>query len=250
MVADNDQALGQGSVTPDSVREPAQLHADVAQLLLDQTNGLLIQRSATGDQTGKGQLYYTAHLKTYLPVEKLQPVDRGVVVSREYRMADCVNPPVVPAGDQTTEQEREKTCPTVTQARVGDVISVKLNIVVPHSLYYVVVEDPLPAGTEAVDTSLLTTSGLAQGPQMQKTPDQSAKSPSSWDWWWTPTHTELRDEKVAMFATSLAPGAYQFTYQIRASVPGQFLTLPPTGYEMYFPEVWGRGAGSLFTVTE
>lgn len=246
----NDQALGQGSVTPDSVREPAQLHADVAQLLLDQTNGLLIQRSATGDQTGKGQLYYTAHLKTYLPVEKLQPVDRGVVVSREYRMADCVNPPVVPAGDQTTEQEREKTCPTVTQARVGDVISVKLNIVVPHSLYYVVVEDPLPAGTEAVDTSLLTTSTTAQGPQMQKTPDQSNKSPYSWDGWWTPTHTELRDEKVAMFATSLAPGAYQFTYQIRASVPGQFLTLPPTGYEMYFPEVWGRGAGSLFTVTE
>ena len=53
-----------------------------------------------------------------------------------------------------------------------------------------------------------------------------------------------------MFATSLEPGTYEFTYSIRASLPGTFLTLPVTAYQMYFPEVWGRGAGSVFTVTE
>ncbi len=246
----NDEALGQGTVTPDRVGEPAQLQAGVASLLLDQTNALLFERNATDGQTGAGQLYYTVHLKSYLPVDQLQPLERGVAVSREYRMADCVNPPLLPAGDERTKQEREQACPTVSQARVGDVLEVKLNIVVPHSLYYVVIEDPLPAGTEAVDTSLRTTSALAQGPQMEKLPVEPGQGRSAWDWWWTPTHSELRDEKVALFATSLAPGAYEFSYQIRASVPGQFLTLPPTGYEMYFPEVWGRGAGSLFRVTE
>ena len=53
-----------------------------------------------------------------------------------------------------------------------------------------------------------------------------------------------------LFETHLAPGTYEFTYQIRASLPGEFLTLPPTAYQMYFPEVWGRGAGSVFKITE
>ncbi|MCP6756481.1 hypothetical protein NL533_33140, partial [Klebsiella pneumoniae] len=67
-------------------------------------------------------------------------------------------------------------------------------------------------------------------------------------WWWTPTHVDLRDEKVAMFATTLDPGTYEFTYSIRASLPGAFLVLPVTASQMYFPEVWGRGAGSAFVV--
>ena len=69
-------------------------------------------------------------------------------------------------------------------------------------------------------------------------------------WWWTPTHVDLRDEKAVLFATSLDPGTYQFTYSIRASLPGTFLILPVTASQMYFPEVWGRGAGGEFVVTE
>ena len=64
-----------------------------------------------------------------------------------------------------------------------------------------------------------------------------------------PTHTELRDKKVALFATWLPRGTYQYTYQMRASVPGRFLTLPAIAYQMYFPEVWGRSDGGAFTIT-
>jgi len=109
------------------------------------------------------------------------------------------------------------------------------------------VEDPLPAGTEALDTSLRTTSQTVQGPQVEK---EGQPGESGYGWWWTPTHVELRDEKTVMFATNLEPGTYEFTYSIRASLPGTFLTLPVTAYQMYFPEVWGRGAGSTFEVTE
>ena len=49
----------------------------------------MIQPHQRGGQTGKGQLYYTAHLKTYLPVEKVAPLNRGVIISRDYRLADC-----------------------------------------------------------------------------------------------------------------------------------------------------------------
>ncbi len=233
----NGGTLGEGAVKPATVGDVTTLRADIAQLLLDQTNGLVLSRSA-----GPGQLYYTAHLKTYLPVPDITPRSRGLTVSREYRLADCLA-----AQKQAGAKDPEAACPPVDSARVGDVLRVKVTVIVPHSSYYVVTEDPLPAGLEPVDTSLRITSQTAEGPGM----GEESEGENAWyDWWWTPTHVELRDEKAVLFATYLDPGTYEFTYQARASLPGTFLTLPTTTYQMYFPEVWGRGAGGVFTVTE
>lgn len=234
-VALNGEAFGEGTVTPATVGDVTTLRADIARLLLDQTNGLVLSRSA-----GPGQLYYTAHLKTYMPVPDIAPRSRGLTVSREYRLADCLA-----AQKQAGAKDPEAACPPVSSARVGDVLSVKVTLIAPHSSYYVVTEDPLPAGLEPVDTSLRITSQTAEGPGVEATGGSVRPY-----WWWNPTHVELRDEKAVLFATYLAPGTYEFTYQARASLPGVFLTLPANAYQMYFPEVWGRGAGSVFTVTE
>ena len=250
----NDALMGQGQVKPATVGEVTTLQADIAKLLADQTNALLIQRGQAADQTGKGQLYYTTHLKTYEPVAQVEPLDRGVIVSREYRLADCGLPSAdgLPQPKPGEKSSAQAECPPITGAKVGDVIDVRLNIVAPQQLYYLIVEDPLPAGTEAIDTSLRTTSSTAQGPEVQqvKPGAQGQAAAKDWRWnnWWTPTHVDLRDEKTALFATWLEPGSYEFRYQIRASLPGEFLTLPPTAYQMYHPEVWGRGAGGTFTV--
>jgi len=50
--------------------------------------------------------------------------------------------------------------------------------------------------------------------------------------------------------TRLPRRSYEYTYQIRASLPGRFLVVPTTGYGMYFPQVWGRSDEGVFTVTE
>jgi hypothetical protein len=223
----NDALLGEGVVTPETVGETTRLQAEMAELLLDGVNVVAIERS-----DGPGRLYYSAYLRTYLPVEEVDPASRGLTVSRSYRLADC-------------DQPEGEACPAVTTAQVGDVLEVVVDIITPNTLYYVVVEDPLPAGLEALDTSLKTTTATAEGPGMEEVEDEARPG-----WWWTPTDVDMRDEKTAFFATTLAPGSYRFTYQVRATLPGEFLTLPPTGYQMYFPEVWGRGAGSTFTVTE
>jgi alpha-2-macroglobulin len=236
----NNAPLGNGTVTPENVQEVVQLHADITQLLVDQTNSLVLARASGAGQTGDGQMYYTAYLRTYQPVDKVEPESRGLSVNRTYQMAECV-------AEQKTALELKTECPVVMKAKVGDVLQATVTVVVPNTSYYVIVEDPLPAGTEAVDTGLLTTSQAAQGPAMEQQPD---KQQGSAGWWWTPTHVELRDEKAVMFATMLEPGTYQFTYQVRASLPGTFYTLPSNAYQMYFPEVWGRGAGSVFTVTQ
>jgi len=243
----NGQSFGAGRVEPQNVGQATSLQADIGKLLARETNRLLLQRSTGPTQSGKGQMYYSTYLKSYEPVEQVEPLDRGIAVTREYRLADCGLPPPDPSQAGASQE-----CPPITSAKVGDVIEVRLTLVVPDTMLYLAVEDPLPAGVEAIDTSLRTTSRTAQGPGMQQVKQGAAGQGGDWrwNWWWSPTHTELRDEKVALFATTLDPGTYQFSYQVRASLPGRFLTLPPSAYEMYSPEVWGRGAGGAFTVTD
>ena len=226
----NDEALKQGVIDQTNLDEQVKLQVEIADLFLDTANALTFERSAAGDQTGDGRLYYSAHLNYYLPIEDLVPLDRGIVVSREYRLYD--------------DPEA-----SISEAKVGDVIQVRLTIIAPSDLHYLILEDPLPAGCEAVDTSLEITSITMESPSLERT--DKAQGPW-WKWWWygwwSPTHTELRDEKVALFATYLARGTYQYSYLMRASLPGQFNVIPTTAYEMYFPEVYGRSAGESFTI--
>ena len=67
------------------------------------------------------------------------------------------------------------------------------------------------------------------------------------DWWWF-SHSEIRDEKVALVAAYLPHGTYEYSYIMRASVPGEYNVIPATAYEMYFPEVLGRSDGGRFVV--
>jgi uncharacterized protein YfaS (alpha-2-macroglobulin family) len=223
----NDQALGNGAVTPANVDEATVLRTAIGDLLANQINTLMIQR------TPGPNLYYSANLRTFLPVADLEPVSRGLSIARRYSLN----------GDESHTE--------ITTANVGDVIDVELTIVVPTTMHYLLVEDPIPAGTEPVDTSFATTSQSASGPEVEKQPegDQQPGSEPVPYWWWLPTSFELKDDQVAMFATELLPGSYTFRYQLRASVAGEFNVLPPRGEMMYFPEVFGHGAGSTFTVT-
>ncbi|MFN8502289.1 Ig-like domain-containing protein [Kouleothrix sp.] len=233
----NAQQAG-GHIGPNDAQTPVVLRTRVANLLSEGGNRLTIGRGAGG-----GQLYYTAHLRAFLPVEQTQALDRGVSVRRRYTLASCQDGP---------------KCPELREARVGDVIRVELEIVAPNDLYYLQVEDPLPAGAEAVDTSLATTSLLAQPPQTtgnlpiaEAAPGQTAIVDSPWPWWWRwYSHSELRDEKLALFADALPRGAYLYSYTIRAAQAGEFRVIPTTAREQYFPEVYGRADGQILRITE
>jgi uncharacterized protein YfaS (alpha-2-macroglobulin family) len=171
-------------------------------------------------------------------VEEIEPLNRGVIVSRQYTRADCV-----PAEDEP--------CREVSEAQVGDVIQVKLTIIAPHDLYYVVVEDMLPAGAEAIDTSLDTTSLLERSPALRRQVDRGGFWYDFYWWWWNwYSRSELRDEKVVLFADVLAAGTYEYTYTFRAVLPGEYQVIPTFANEFYFPEVFGRGEGELFVIGE
>ncbi|NLF00792.1 MAG: alpha-2-macroglobulin, partial [Anaerolineales bacterium] len=237
-VALNERTLTEGSVSAENVDQPVQLSVAIADLLAGASNRLAFERGP-----GEGRLYYTAHLNVYLPVEEIEPLDRGVIVSRQY----CQPSSAEGADDDTAPTETR--CEPISEAGVSDVVEVRLTIIAPHDLYYVVVEDPLPAGGEAIDTSLATTSVLEQEAMLMRAADEEWSWLNRWWWRWY-SRSEMRDDRVVLFADYLPAGTYEYTYTFRATQAGEYRVIPTTAREFYFPEVFGRGAGSLFSVHE
>jgi hypothetical protein len=234
----------EGEVSEATIDEGQQLQIAIAQLLVDEGNRLIIEREPGDmvDQTGEGQLYYTAHLRYFLPVEQVQALDRGITVLRQYTSVNDTDNTLGKVSDRSP----------LDQAQVGDLIRVKLTLIAPSDLHYVVVEDPLPAGCEAVDLGLKTTSVVGERPSLRNVTAERENvwfRRFGWGWWWF-SHSEMRDEKVVLFATYLPRGTYEYTYVMRASVPGTYHVIPGTAYQMYFPEVFGRSDGGTFTVNE
>ncbi len=230
----NDQDIASGRV--DSAKlESVKLNIAVADLLnASRSNRLTIARGdpQDGGSRGQGRLYYTAHLRVFLPVEDIKPVSRGITVNRRYTLASCTD---------------GIKCPEVREARLGDVIRVDLTIIAPNDLYYVVLEDPLPAGGEAIDTGLATTSLLEQGPQLTRE-GRGGKRSYYWWWWHWYSRAETRDEKVVLFADYLTKGTYEFSYTFRTTLPGDYKVIPAVAREFYFPEVFGRSDGRLLSI--
>jgi uncharacterized protein YfaS (alpha-2-macroglobulin family) len=219
-VALNGDQLGGGQANQQNLRQPIDLQVDVSQLLTDTANRLAFARDG-----GPGNLYYTAYLNVDLPVDQIQPLDRGVSVSRSYYRLD----------------DLEKS---VSQAKVGELLLARVTVVAPNALHYLIVDDPLAAGMEAVDQSLNTSPQSVEVPQQYSWNDIFMRG---WGWWFF-THIQQKDEKVVLSASYLPAGTYIYTYLVRLSTPGQYNLIPTTAQEFYFPDVYGRGAGAQFTV--
>jgi uncharacterized protein YfaS (alpha-2-macroglobulin family) len=213
----NGDVLEQGNATKENLTNTVKLQVELKDLLEDEINYLVFTRGE-----GEGNLYYTAYMSTSLPVESIQPLDQGVSLSREYFTLDDPKHPI-------TEIER------------GELVRVRLTVVVPAAVHYIVIDDPLPAGLEAVDASLNTSMEV---PSSYTREDYDERG---WGWWYF-YNQEIRDEKVTLSTDYLPAGTYVYTYLARASTAGTFKVIPPTASEFYFPDVGGRGAGSVFVV--
>ena len=216
----NGKTLGQGQVTKDNLRTSQTLQVAVKDLLAGEANRLVFARDGNA-----GALYYTTHLTVNLPAGQVKALDQGILLTRRYYALSDLKTPV-------------------TKASLGQELQVVLTVVAPKGLSYVVVDDPLPAGLEGIDTSLKSSPSNDIPPDY----DWTRLGQDGWGWWYFP-HAELRDEKVVLSADYLPGGTYTYTYRVRAMTAGVFQVIPPTAQEFYFPEVYGRGDGSTFTVT-
>ena len=210
-----------GIASDATVRNSEFVFIDIDELEQGEANRLVFTRTGSND----GNLYYTTYLTAQLPIPDLEPISNGITITRTYSLAE--DPDNTP----------------ITSANVGDIIEVRLNIIVPDSLHYVEVYDPLPAGAEGIDPNLTTSAQIGTRPSINRTNPLRY----GWGWWWF-SNTEFRDEAVVLSADYLRAGTYEYVYTMRAGIEGTYNVIPPSIRQVYFPDVYGRGEGISFTI--
>ena len=222
----NAQTLSEGTASAGVLAPSVTLTTPIGELNPSAPNQLSVRRGP-----GNGTLAYTAHLTVFRPVEEVEAVSRGLTVHRELFCYDGY------CGGS------DDPCLPATSAEVGDNLLVRVTLITPSDQYYLVVEDPYPAGAEPIDTRLQT-SPNAVAAALQALADPLG---GGWGWWWF-RRAELGDDHLALFADYLPAGTYQYTYLLHAAFPGEYRVLPTRAWAFYFPEVYGHGEGTVFTI--
>lgn len=168
-----------------------------------------------------GPLYYSAKLTSTPTEPPTRAFDGGLHLHREYFATDGPD-----AGK------------AIASVRPGQVVKVRLTLTVPEERHYIAVEDPLPAGFEAINTSFETTSRALEEREL------AGENGTYAGWWWSywPMNfdfSEQLDDRVTLFKSRLTPGIYRHAYLARATTPGKF-TAPAAKVEaMYDPTIYG-----------
>jgi alpha-2-macroglobulin len=114
------------------------------------------------------------------------------------------------------------------QAKPGDVLLVRVSVAGSADWRYLMIEDPLPAGVEAIrDTRLYTLEKPRQ--------------------FWDGSRREYRDSRIVFFQESFSQGHYEFIYLLKVTTPGVFRAMPAQVSAMYVPEA--RASSEPQTVT-
>jgi hypothetical protein len=178
--------------------------------------------------SGTGTATYSLRLTTFTTAP--QPArSQGLSVERTLQP---LNERGAPTGDPMATGDR-----TIT-LQSGDLVRVTLRLTSPADRNYVAVDDALPAGLEAVNAAFAT----AEQDVLQEAEAGQDR------WWGSFNHTELRDDRVLLFADYLRQGEHAYTYVARATTPGTFGHPPATAEEMYRPETRGQTATGTLVV--
>jgi hypothetical protein len=112
------------------------------------------------------------------------------------------------------------------------VLAIRLTVAGSRDWRYVMLEDPLPAGVEAIqDTSAYPLEN---------------KDPRSW--WWG-SKVEYRDQRTVFFQEDFSEGRYEYVYLVRATSSGSFRAMPAQVSPMYVPDVFASSEPQTLIVT-
>jgi uncharacterized protein YfaS (alpha-2-macroglobulin family) len=227
----NGVRVAEGNASPASLLAPVQASVPLDDLYPDQPNAVVFYRDSGG-----GRLYYRLYLDVSLPVEQVEGDSRGIYIDRSYTPLpeDCP----------------DDNCEPINRGQAGEMIQARLTLTLPHDVYYLVVEDFLPGGSEVLNTRLQTSQQmLSLDPSARQLYDPNDPFADGWGWWWF-NDPLVYDERIAWTVENLPAGTYQLTYTLVLNSPGEYRVLPPQAYQMYFPEVHGQGAGQIFMIGE
>jgi len=217
--------------------------------LLDSPAGQQIS-AVTLTKDGPGKLYYRLGLR-YAPADfRMEAVDRGYTVSRRYEALaqageDQGDPTAVTQGDDGT-----------WVVKAGTNVKVTITLVAQHRATYVVVDDALPAGFEGQNPRFLTSVAAASESAVDYGYGRArgslgyGASHRWWNPWFSFSHTQMRDDRMLLFADWLPAGVYTYSYTARATNVGTFVLPPVHAEAMYEPERFGHGSSSVVKIVD
>ena len=130
--------------------------------------------------------------------------------------------------------------------RVGDLVKVTIDIEKDTTssdkpYQYIVIDDPLPAGLVAINSSIKTEEVVSENDEDAYTGDGTRVL--------VPSFQEIRDDRVLIFRDSdIWDGKYQYSYYARATTEGQFVLRSTKAQLMYSPQVIGLTPKSIVNI--
>jgi alpha-2-macroglobulin len=171
---------------------------------------------------GAGTLYYDAQVRYYdRPAAAERTGSRRLALTRSYAM-------LAPVQRNGRIVYREN--PFTGTARPGDLILVRLTAAGSSDWQYLMLEDPIPAGTEPVERT-----DLYQLENRQS--------------WWSGSQREFRDDRTVFFLSEFSRGRYDLAYLLRVTTPGTFRAMPARITPMYVPDVSASSETVTLAVT-
>jgi hypothetical protein len=195
-------------------------------------------------QSGEGRLYYASSLHLFQSINEIESESRGMRINRQYCQSS--------QQESQSELSSDLSCSPVGAAASGDVLEVRLTIMVPAKRHYVQLEDSFPAGFRPVPQSESDRKSALRPVYPVEEPsdasEEGATDSGVVGWLDAFEQREYHENRVRFYARELEPGTYQVRYLLRAVFPGTYHTLPAVASELYFPEVWGRTESAVLEV--
>lgn len=169
--------------------------------------------------SGSGDVYYRLVQDLYLPETEI-PAAGELQIKREY-----------------LDPQTQKPIQTLA---LGQLVLVRLTVTLPEDNYFMILEDTLPGGLEALNEKLNNTSHV------------TVYTEDNYEgFYWEDygyNYKEIRGSRVSFFVKEMSQGAHVYTYLARATRPGEFIALPAEAYAMYDDRVWGRSSSKRLVI--
>ena len=181
-------------------------------------------KAASDKSAGQAALYWSAAAEYYdTATADVRQGSRELAVTRKYALLT----PVTVKGRIVYREQ-----PFTGTAKPGDVLTVRLTVAGSPEWRYLAIDDPLPAGVEAIqDTTAY--------PLERETADG----------WWFGSRVEYRDSRTVFFQETFERGRYEYSYLVKVIAPGQFRAIPAQVSPMYVPGVHASSEPQTFVVT-
>lgn len=186
------------------------------------------------EKSGTGKVYFSSYSTYYLSEENIPAREDGFRVEREYFKLEKYNSY---SEDKITYRKKYFD----GSVKSGDDILVKLRVYSKdEESRYFMLDDALPSGVEVIKDDWAFS--------IEDENNYKGYDYFYWRWWYA--DKEVRDNRVTFFATYLGKGEYEFSYIIRAQIPGEYTVNPARGMLMYYPEVNGSTSNSRLIINE